>query len=126
MEQGKSNLLVNQLRNMEYAQNVNNLEKLLKTIKMPKTDKQVRRLIVFVQNFQKFIPNIAVKRLPFFKLLRNDQEFLIKKEYQESLAILKSDFARFSEISSKIAKTGRKFVIVSDARCFFRGIYSSN
>ena len=88
---------------------------------MPKTNKQVRRLIVFVQSFHKFIANIAVKLLPFFKLLRNDQEFLIKKEHQESLAILKSDFPRSSEIFLKMAKSGRQLVIVSDARCVAAG-----
>ena len=49
--------------------NKDNLEKFLKTVKPPKSVKQTRRLIGFLQYFQKIIPNLAEKLQPFFKLL---------------------------------------------------------
>ena len=42
------------------------VEKFLANILMPKTIKQTRRLIGFVQYFQ-FLPNLAIKLQPFFK-----------------------------------------------------------
>ena len=57
-----------------------NIENFLKIIKIPKTIKQVRRLIVFVQYFQRFIPNLAFQLLPFFELFRKNQDFLITKK----------------------------------------------
>ena len=66
---------------------------------MPKTIKQVRRLIGIMHNFQKFIPNLALKLHPFFKLLLQESEFNITNNHHESLATLKIDLIKACSMS---------------------------
>ena len=47
------------------APNNKKIEQFLKAVWMPKTLKQVRRLIGFMQLYAKFIPNLSVKLQPF-------------------------------------------------------------
>ena len=49
--------------------NEDRVQKSINNINMPKTIKQVHNLIGFIQYFEKFFPNLAVKLHPFLKLL---------------------------------------------------------
>ena len=88
---------------------------------MPKTKKQRRRLIGFVQFFQNFIPNLAIKLQPFFRILRKESEFLITDEHKTILSTLKNDLAKACGLSLKMAKPNCQFVIVSDASFYAAG-----
>ena len=105
---------------MEKVQ-IEKVEKFLANIRMPKPIKQTRRLIGFVQYFQKFIPNLAIKLQPFFIILRKESEFLITDEHKTSLSTLKNDLAKACELSLKMAKPNCQFVIVSDASFYAAG-----
>ena len=91
------------------------VEKFLASVRMAKTMKQVRRLIGFMQYFQKFIPNLALKLHPFFKLLRKESEFNITNNHHESLATLKKDLIKACSMSLKLAQPGCQVIIVCDA-----------
>ena len=99
----------------EIAPNKEKIEQFLKTIRMPKTLKQVRRLIGFMQYFAKFIPNLSVKLQPFFQLLRKETDLITTQEHQNSLDILKNSLKEACNLSLKMAKPGCQFIIVSDA-----------
>ena len=65
--------------------------------------------------FQKFIPNLALKLHPFFKLLRKESSFHITNEHENSLEILKADLVKACNLSLKMAKPHCQFLIVCDA-----------
>ena len=46
------------------------IEKVLRTLEIPKSVKQVKRLIGFLQFFRNFIPDLNEHLIPFYKLLR--------------------------------------------------------
>ena len=66
----------------------------MRTVKLPKSVKQTRRLIGFIQYFQKLIPNLAEKLQPFFKLLRRESTFILTSDYHISLEKLKEDLEK--------------------------------
>ena len=101
--------------------NKDKVQKFLNNIKMPKAIKQVRKFIGFVQYFQKFIPNLAVKLHPFFKLLRKKEEFIITNEHMESIDILKQDLHQACQLSLKMAKPNSQFILVCDASFYAAG-----
>ena len=82
---------------------------------MPKTLKQVRRLIGFIQYFAKFFLNSYVKLQPFFKLLRKENDLITTQEHQTSLEILKNSLKEACNLSFKMDKPGCQFIIVSGA-----------
>ena len=53
----------------------------LSTLKVPKTPKQIRRFIGFFQYFRAFIPKLGEKLLPFYKLLRQENETVLTDEH---------------------------------------------
>ena len=48
------------------------IEKQLAIMRMQRTPKQVQRMVGFVNYYRNFIPRIAEKLLPFYKLLQKD------------------------------------------------------
>ena len=59
--------------------------KFLKTMKMPRTVKQVKRLIGLYHFFRNFLPNLNETLLPFYKLLKFNAEFFINDEHVKAL-----------------------------------------
>ena len=102
------------------APNKETIEHFLKTIRMPKALKQVRRL-GFMQYFAKFFPNLSVKLQPFFKLLRKENVLITTQEHQISLEILKNSLKGVCNLSLKMAKAGCQLIIVSDASYYGAG-----
>ena len=101
--------------------NKDKLEKFLKTVKPPKSVKQTGRLIGFLQYLQKFIPNLAEKLQPFFKLLRKESTFILTSEHHNSLEKLKDDLKNACSLSLKMAKPNCQFVILCDASFYAAG-----
>ena len=89
--------------------------KLLGPIRMPNTSKQVKRLIGFVHFFRNFILNLGQKLLPFYKLLRKEKVLTITNNHHESFNTLKSDLARATDLTLRLAKLGLRNVILCDA-----------
>ena len=59
------------------------IKKFLSKLTMPKTVKQVKRLIGILQFWRDFIPNLGEKLLPFYKLLRKNVEQFITDEHDK-------------------------------------------
>ena len=101
--------------------NKDKVEKFLNNIKTPKTIKQVRKFIGFIQYFQKLIPNLAVKLRPFFKLLPKNEKFIITNEHTNSIEILKRDLNQACQLSLKMAKPNCQFILECDASFYAAG-----
>ena len=100
------------------------IEKFLGQIRMPNTVKQVKRLIGFVQFFRSFIPNLGQKLLPFYKLLRKENVFTNANDHHESLATLKADLTRATDLTLRLAKPSLQYVILCDASFHGTGFVS--
>ena len=82
---------------------------------MPKTVKQVKGLVDFLQFWRDFIPNLVEKLLPFFKILRKNVEHQITEEQEKALEILKQDLQKETDLTLRLAKPGLQYVILCEA-----------
>ena len=82
---------------------------------MPKTIKQVERLIGFAQFFRNYMPDLGTKLMTFYHLLKKDRALEITEEHRKSLATIKQDLLRATEITLRLPKPGLQYVIVCDA-----------
>ena len=82
---------------------------------MPKTVKQVKRLIGLVQFFRNYILNLGRKLLRFYKILRKENVFAITNDHHESYNTSKVDLTRATELTLRLAKPGLQYVILCDA-----------
>ena len=78
------------------------VEKFLKSLKMPKTPKQIRRFIGFFQYFRAFLPKLSERVLPFYTLLRNNQEIQFTKEHHDTFETLKTDLAKSCDTALRL------------------------
>ena len=97
------------------------IEKFLKTIKVPATVKQVKRLVGFTLFFRNFMPNLANNLMPWYKLLRKDVEFIIDDEHLRSFDEIKKNLLQATKTTLRLAKPGQQYVILCDARYYSSG-----
>ena len=88
------------------------LEKLSRQIRVPKTVKEVKRLIGFVQFFRNFIPNIGQNLLPFYNFLRKENVLRITNDHHESFHTLKADLTRATHLTLRLAKPRVQYVTI--------------
>ena len=91
------------------------IEKFLKTLEIPKSVKQVKRLIGFLQFFRNFIPNLNEHLIPFYKLLRKNVAFEVTEEILDSFETLKEKLKTTATQTLRLAKPGLQYVILCDA-----------
>ena len=75
------------------------IKKFMNKLTMPRTVKQVKRLVGFLQFWRDFIPNLSEKLLPFYKLLRKNVEHYITEEQEEALEFLKEALQKAIELT---------------------------
>ena len=97
------------------------IEKFLKTIKLPATVRQVKRLLGFALFFRSFLPNLAKNLMPWYKLLRKDVDFALQDEHLESLETIKQDLLQATKTTLRLAKAGQQYVILCDASYYSSG-----
>ena len=97
------------------------IKKFLSKLTMPKTVKQVKRLVGFLQFWRDFIPNLGEKLLPFYKLLRKNVEHQITEEQEKALEILKQDLQKATDLTLRLAKPGLQYVLLCDASYYGAG-----
>ena len=109
---------------MEYLQKKSKVEKLLQSVKLPKTLKQVIRLIGFIKYFQKFIPFLALITNVFFNLLRKESSFHITNEHEKNLEILeiwKAHLVKACRLLLDLNKPHCQFFIVCESSFYAKG-----
>ena len=87
----------------------------LSKIKMPRTVKQVKRLIGFVQFFRNYMPSLGEKLIPFYKLLKKQIDFEITEHHHKNLETLKADLIQATTLTLRLPKPGLQYVILCDA-----------
>ena len=91
------------------------ITKFLDKFKMPKTTKQVNRLIGFTQFFRNYIPNLGEKPMSFYKLLKKDAVIETTKEHVKALEVIKKDLMEATKKTLRSPKPGLQYVILCDA-----------
>ena len=89
----------------------------LKTFRMPRNPKQVKRIIGFFQFYKAFIPDF----LPFYRLLKKDTNFLIEDEHQVVLENLTNDLRTACDRSLRLPKVDQQYVIMADESFYTAG-----
>ena len=67
------------------------MEKFLKTMRLPVTVHQVKRLVGFVLFLRSFLPNLSHNLMQWYNLLRKGVEFVLNDEHFESFAKAKKE-----------------------------------
>ena len=93
----------------------------LSTLKVPKTPKQIRRFIGFFQYFRAFIPKLGEKLLPFYKLLRQENETVLTDEHHKQIETLRKDLEQACTLSLRLPKANAQYVILTDASFYAAG-----
>ena len=91
------------------------ITKFLDKFKMPKTTKQVKRLIGFTQFFRNYIPNLGEKLMSFYKLLKKDAVIETTEEHVKALEVIKKDLMEATNVTLRLPKPGLQYVILCDA-----------
>ena len=82
---------------------------------MPRTTKQVKRLIGFTQFLKNFIPNLGEKFISFYQLLRKGADFEAKETHHNALETVKKDLLEATEMTLRLPKSGLQYVLLCDA-----------
>ena len=90
------------------------IEKFLRNLEIPKSVKQVKRLIGFLQFFRSFIPNLNEHLIPFYKLLRKNVSFEITDEIENAFKVLREKLQTTTQ-TLRLAKPGLQYAILCDA-----------
>ena len=91
------------------------IEKFLRNLEIPKSVKQVKRLIGFLQFFRSFIPNLNEPLIPFYKLLRKNVSFEITDEIENAFKVLREKLQTTTTQTLRLAKPGLQYAILCDA-----------
>ena len=117
----KINFLGNTITSQGISPNKEKVATFLETMKMPRNARQVKRLIGFLQFFRNFLPNLSIKLIPFYHLLKNNVEFKIEEEHKKNFEILKKDLAKSTETYLRFPKANLQYVIIADASYYGAG-----
>ena len=93
----------------------------LSTLKVPKTPKQIRKFIGFFQYFRAFIPKLGEKLLPFYKLLRQENETVLTSEQHKRIDELRKDLEQACDLSLRLPTSSAEYVILTDASFYAAG-----
>ena len=97
------------------------ISRFLDRLKPPQTVKQVRRFIGFCQFYKPFLPRLAEKLLPFYQLLKVDQEFILGEDQLSSFETLKNDLATICSNNLRLPTKDSQYVILADASFYAAG-----
>ena len=97
------------------------IEKILKTMKLPATVRQVKRLVGFVLFFCKFSPNLAQNLMPWYNLLRKDVDMELQDDHLKNFETIKKDLLHATKTTLRLAKPGQQYVILCDSSYYSSG-----
>ena len=93
----------------------------LKTFRISRNPNQVKRIIGLFQFYKAFIPELAEKLLPFYRLLKKDTKFVIEEEHPVMLEKLPNDLRKACDLSRRLTKVEQQYVIMADASFYAAG-----
>ena len=117
----KINFLGNTITEQGMTPNKQKVEEFLSTMKMPKNQKQIKRLIGFLQFFRAFLPNLSLTLIPFYQLLKKSAEFVITAQHRENFKMLKDDLMKATNTYLRLPVADLQYVVVADASYYGAG-----
>ena len=91
------------------------IEKFLRTLEVPKSVKQMKRLIEFLQFFRNIIPKFSEQLIPVYNLLRKTVSFELTEEILKVFYTLKEELQTTAAQALRMAKPGLQYAILCDA-----------
>ena len=91
------------------------IDDFLKNIKLPTSVKSVQRYIGFVQFYRQYIPRLAEKLVPLYKLLQKDVKFQLAQVHKDAIFDINENLANAAKLSLRLPLPDKQLVIMCDA-----------
>ena len=91
------------------------VDKFLKNMKLPTSVKSLQRYIGFVQFYRQYIPNLAEKLVPLYKLLQKDVTFSLTQVHKDCIFDINENLAKAAKLSLRLPLSDKQLVIMCDA-----------
>ena len=91
------------------------IDKFLNNLKTPTSVKSLQRYIGFVQFYRQYIPMLAEKLVPLYKLLQKDVKFTLTQVHKDAISDINQNLARAAKLSLRLPLPDKQLVIMCDA-----------
>ena len=91
------------------------IDKFLKNIKLPTSVKSLQRYIGFVQFYRQYIPRLAEKLVPLYKLLQKDVKYELTQIHKDAIFDINENLANAAKMSLRLPLPDKQLVIMCDA-----------
>ena len=91
------------------------IDDFLKKLKLPTSVKSLQRYIGFVQFYRQYIPKLAEKLVPLYKLLQKDVKFAMMQVHKDAIFDITENLARAAKLSLRLPLPDKQLVIMCDA-----------
>ena len=91
------------------------IDDFLKKLKLPTSVKSLQRYIGFVQFYRQYIPKLAEKLVPLYKLLQKDVKFEMTQAHKDAVFDINENLARAAKLSLRFPLPDKQLVIMCDA-----------
>ena len=91
------------------------IDKFLKTMKTQISVKSLQRYIGFVQFYRQYIPHLAGKLTPLYKLLQKDIKFQLTQQRKGLIFEINENLAKTAKFSLRLPLLDKQLVIMSNA-----------
>ena len=90
-------------------------KKFLENIKLPTSVKSLQRFIGFVQFYCQYIPRLAEKLVPLYKLLLKDVKYELTQIHKDAIFDINENLANAAKMSLRLPLPDKQLVIMCDA-----------
>ena len=80
------------------------IDDFLKKLKLPTSVKSLQRYIGFVQFYRQYIPKLAEKLVPLYKLLQKDVKFAMMQVHKDTIFYINENLARAAKLSLRLPR----------------------
>ena len=91
------------------------IDDFLKKIKLPTSIKSLQRYIAFVQFYRQYIPRLAEKLTPLYKLLQKDVKYQLTQQHKDIIFEINETLAKAAKLSLRLPLPDKQLVIICDA-----------
>ena len=88
------------------------IDDFLKKIKLPTSIKSLQRYIGFVQFYRQYIPRLAEKLTPLYKLLQKDIKFQLTQQHKDIIFEINEILAKAAKLSLRLPLPDKQLVIM--------------
>ena len=91
------------------------IQNFLDKLRFPKSKKTIKRYLGFVNYYRNYIPRMAEKLHPFYKLLKTEVPINITSELKDTFDSVNKDLSDAFELALKQPIPGKQLVLMMDA-----------